>query len=227
LWEDGVLAKHYQSFKTEELMDIVTTVLDQMPDISRPHSKFMAELLRLFLYFRGKANFRNFSRYSIYCEKTFSRWFRKDFDFIGFNILLLKNILKKDFELVAAIDCSFVSKSGKASFGIGHFYNGSHSKAEKGLEISMLAIVDVAYNTAYQFSPQQTLPAAELENLTVNEHSKLTHYWRLKLTRLWSILFLFCFWCFGGLSIEPAPPRANSNRWRCGAGAVVKTGFRS
>ena len=66
-------------------MDIVTTVLDQMPDISRPQSKFMVELLRLFLYFRGKANFRNFSRYSLYCEKTFSRWFRKNFDFIGFN----------------------------------------------------------------------------------------------------------------------------------------------
>lgn len=153
-------------------MDIVTTVLDQMPDISRPQSKFMAVLLRLFLYFRGKANFRNFSRYSLYCEKTFSRWFRKDFDFIGFNILLLKNILNADLELVAAIDCSFVSKSGKASFGIGQFYNGSHSKAEKGLEISMLAIVDVAYNTAYQFSTQQTLPAADFEELTGNEGNK-------------------------------------------------------
>ena len=153
-------------------MDIVTTVLDQMPDISRPQSKFMVVLLRLFLYFRGKANFRNFSRYSLYCEKTFSRWFRKNFDFIGFNTLLLKNILNKDFELVVAIDCSFVSKSGKASFGIGQFYNGCHSKAEKGLEISMLAIVDVAYNTAYQFSTQQTLPAADFEDLTGNAGNK-------------------------------------------------------
>ncbi len=147
-------------------MDIVTTVLDQMPDISRPQAKFMAVVLRLFLYFRGRANFRNFSRYSGYCEKTFSRWFRKDFDFIAFNILLLKNALKEDYELVAATDCSFVSKSGKATFGIEYFYNGSHAKAEKGLEISMLAIVDTTSNTAYQLSTRQTLPALAFEKLT-------------------------------------------------------------
>jgi hypothetical protein len=153
-------------------MDIVTTVLDQMPALSRPQSKFMAVLLRLFLYFRGKANFRNFSRYSGFGEKTFSRWFRKNFDFTSFNIILLKFVLHEDHELVAAIDCSFISKSGRGTFGVDYFYNGSHSKAEKGLEISTLAIVDVRYNTAYQLSTRQTLPAAEFEELTGNQGGK-------------------------------------------------------
>ncbi len=57
---------------------------------------------------------------------------------------------------VAAMDCSFVSKSGRHTYGIDNFYNGKHSKAEKGLEISTLAVVDVTYNTAYNLSTRQT-----------------------------------------------------------------------
>ena len=38
------------------------------------------------------------------------------------------------------------------------FYNGKQGKAEKGLEISTLALVDVNYNTAYNISTRQTCP---------------------------------------------------------------------
>jgi len=54
--------------------------------------------------------------------------------------------------LVVAIDCSFISKSGKQTYGLDKFSNGKQGKAEKGLEISSLAIVDVDYNTAYNLS---------------------------------------------------------------------------
>jgi hypothetical protein len=38
---------------------------------------------------------------------------------------------------IAAIDCSFIPKSGKATYRIEYFYNGTAGKAEKGLEISL------------------------------------------------------------------------------------------
>jgi hypothetical protein len=33
------------------------------------------------------------------------------------------------------MDASFVPKSGKHTYGLDRFWNGSHSRAEKGLEI--------------------------------------------------------------------------------------------
>jgi len=41
---------------------------------------------------RGKVNFRNMSRYSDLSEKTYSRQFRKPFDFADFNQHLLQKV---------------------------------------------------------------------------------------------------------------------------------------
>ena len=46
-------------------------------------------------------------------------------------------------ELVSAHDASFIPKSGKQTFGFGYFFNGCASRAERGLEISTLAVVEV------------------------------------------------------------------------------------
>jgi hypothetical protein len=42
--------------------------------------------------------------------------------------------------------------SGKHTYGLDRFYNSKPGKAEKGLEISTLALVDVTDNTAYNLS---------------------------------------------------------------------------
>jgi Archaeal putative transposase ISC1217 len=59
-------------------------------------------------------------------------------------------------EQVAAIDCSFIPKSGKTTWGVDSFYNGSIGKSEKGLEISVISIVDVDACQGYTLSVQQT-----------------------------------------------------------------------
>ena len=48
---------------------------------------FMVALLMNLMRLRGKANYRNLSRYSNYHEKSYSRWFKRDFDFLEFNRL--------------------------------------------------------------------------------------------------------------------------------------------
>jgi hypothetical protein len=50
------------------------------------------------------------------------------------------------------------AKSGKGTRGIEYFYNGSAGKAEKGLEIAVIAVVDVDSKQAYTLSVQQTSP---------------------------------------------------------------------
>ena len=64
-------------------------------------------------------------------------------------------------ELVSAHDTSFISKSGKQTFGLGHFFNGCASRAARGLEMSTLAVVDVTHRCAFTLAVAQTPPGEE------------------------------------------------------------------
>jgi hypothetical protein len=104
----------------------------------------------------GKANFTNLSRYGDYSERTYGRQYRQSFDFIKFNSEAIAMAILPSREQVAAIDCSFVKKSGKTTWGIDSFYNGSAGKSEKGLEISVISVVDIDACQGYTLSVQQT-----------------------------------------------------------------------
>lgn len=110
------------------------------------------------------------SRYSDYHEKTYSRGFLCSFDFVKFNQLSLSQIRSSGNTLIAAVDCSFINKSGKHTYGLDKFYNGSQCKAEKGLEISTLAVVDVTYNTAYNLSTRQTPLSQKPDETRVDQY---------------------------------------------------------
>lgn len=56
------------------------------------------------------------------------------------------------------MDCSFIAKSGKKTYGLDWFYNGSASRTEKGLEISLIAVIDPETRQAYSLGVQQTPP---------------------------------------------------------------------
>jgi hypothetical protein len=75
---------------------------------------------------------------------------------VEFNRLAIAPLIQNQETLVAALDCRFIQKSGKHSEGLGKFYHSQHGRAETGLEISTLALIDVDYNTAYHLSTRQT-----------------------------------------------------------------------
>ena len=112
----------------------------------------------------GKANFTNLSRYGEYSERsgspatqrTYRRQYQKSFDFIPFHAQTIAAAIAPSREQIAAIDCSFIGKSGKQTWGIDNFYNGSISKSQKGLEISVIAVVDVSAHQGYTLSVKQT-----------------------------------------------------------------------
>jgi len=122
---------------------------------------------------RGRATYSNLSRYSELSEKTYRRWFGKKLDFMEFNRLGINEIIPASQKKIAAMDCSFMEKSGEKTYGLGKFYNSKQSKAEKGLEISTLAVIDVDYNTAYHLSTRQTpIQAKNAEETRVHEYLK-------------------------------------------------------
>src|SRR5499427_7281732 len=119
-------------------MTLVHDILKQMPGLGQPQRKFLATLFVTILVLRGRVNFRNLSRYCDYSERTIARQFREPFDWPDFHQRVL----------ITAHDASFIPKSGKQTFGLGHFFNGCASRAERALEIATLAVVDVTRRCA-------------------------------------------------------------------------------
>ena len=142
-------------------MTLVYDILKQMPGLRQPQRQFLATLFVTILVLRGRVNFRNLSRYCNYSERTIARQFREPFDWPDFHQRVLLTALDPRSELVSAHDASFIPKSGKQTFGLGHFFNGCASRAERGLEMSTLAVVDVTRRCAFTLAAGQTPPGEE------------------------------------------------------------------
>ena len=142
-------------------MRLLQSVLTRLKQTKAPQRKFVTHLFGLLLMLPGHATFRNMSRYSPYHERTFARWYDTNLDWVALNKAVIIEIVPADHEQALIIDASFVSKSGKHTYGLDRFWNGSHSRAEKGLEISALAWLDLTEKCAYGLSVEQTPPSPE------------------------------------------------------------------
>src|SRR6058998_571144 len=137
---------------------MVKEILQQMPAVGKPQATFLETLFATILALRGRVNFRNLSRYCDYCERTIARQFRRCFDWPDFHQRVITVALDPRSEVISAQDASFIPKSGKQTFKLGHFFNGCASRAERGLEISTLAVVDVTRRCALTLAVAQTPP---------------------------------------------------------------------
>ena len=137
-------------------MTIVKESLHQMPAVGKSQAQFLETLFATILALRGRVNFRNLSRYCDDGERTIARQFRRCFDWPDFHQRLITVALDPRSEVISAQDASFIPKSGKQTFGLGHFFNGCTSRAERGLEISTLAVVDVTRRCAFTLAVAQT-----------------------------------------------------------------------
>lgn len=142
-------------------MRLLQSVLSRLKQTKKPQYKFVTHLLGLLLMLPGHATFRNLSRYSPYHERTFSRWYGRTLDWVSLNKGAITEVVPPEHEQALVMDASFVPKSGKHTYGLDRFWNGSHSRAEKGLELSTLAWLDITGNCAYCLSVEQTPPSAE------------------------------------------------------------------
>jgi hypothetical protein len=145
-------------------MKLTRTILEEMTNVGKWQKEFFDMLIQTMLSIPNQVNFSSLSRYSGVLEKRFRRWFKKAFDFCTFNSKSISQVIKPGNELVAALDQSFIDKSGKATWGRATFWNGCESKAEKGLEVSLFALIDIATNTAFSLFAEQTPPDDEIQS---------------------------------------------------------------
>src|SRR5258705_9140976 len=107
-------------------MRLLQSVLPGLSQTKQPQRKFLAHLLGRLLMLPGHATFRNLSRYSSYDERTFSRWYAREFDFVSFNKAAIIHVMPPEHEQALVVDASFVPKSGKKTYGLDRFWNVRH-----------------------------------------------------------------------------------------------------
>jgi hypothetical protein len=115
-------------------------------------------LLPTILLLCGKVNFTNLSRYSGLSEKSFRRHYSQTFNFTQLNAHLMALSPSKVEVRIAAMDHSFIPKSGQQTYGLDWFYNGTASRSQKGLEISTIAVIGIDTHQTYTLSARQTPP---------------------------------------------------------------------
>src|SRR5215813_10430438 len=158
-------------------MTIVSDILQQMPAVRQPQRKFLAVLFATILALRGRVTCRNLSRYCKYSERTLARQFRTTFDWPDFHQRVMTAALEPHSELISVQDASFIPKSGKQTFGLGHFFNGCANRAERGLQISTLVVVDVTRRCALTLAVAQTPPGkADAQKNKCEEETRMDFY---------------------------------------------------
>ncbi len=123
--------------------------------------------------------FSNMCRYVGLCERTFARQFSKYFCFAEFNQKLVASVLTKNPKIAVAFDPFFMPKAGESTHGLGKFWSGGNSRVEKGLEASVLCVVDLIQRTAYALAAAQTPSSEELKKLNAPDQETSRIDWFL------------------------------------------------
>ena len=135
-------------------LSFIEAKLQQVDGIRKPQLKFLSTLFEVMWTVPHRINFLNMGRFSPLSEQTFRLQFKKGFDFLRLYISMLRGNRQKERLLV--FDPSFISKSGKHTYGLARYWNGKAQRSEKGLEIGCLGVIDVADGTAYHLLAKQT-----------------------------------------------------------------------
>jgi hypothetical protein len=152
---------HHSTLSSDESRTIITRIIANLPNVGKRQSAFIAHVLTLFLVVRGRRNFTNAARYGFHTESAYRRAFAEPFDWLSFNVELVRKSGGSD--AIIAFDPSFIPKSRKKTAHIGMFWSGASGKALHGLEIGCLAAVDLGRNTALHLEAVQTPNTAELK----------------------------------------------------------------
>ena len=153
--------------KTTELdqyLEIIHSVLVKSTvKINKWRENFMLEVLLLYLIIPGRINFLQLGRYGKAGEQRYRQQFGRKFDWLSFNATLAESHLGN--RLAIAFDPSYISKSGKCTPYLGHFWSGCAKMAKRGLEISGIGVIDIDLHTCLHLEAVQTPPTKTLEQV--------------------------------------------------------------
>lgn len=159
------------------IKQILTAIFARIDVKHKWQKDFLLELFELIFSIQGRFTFENAARYSTYNECTFRRNFAKFFDWLSFNIAIMAMGGLNCFGLViGAIDCSYLPKAGKKTYGLDKFFSSVAGRAKKGLEISLLCLIDVISGTAWTLDVCQTPAGLSSKEGQQDEYTRIDFY---------------------------------------------------
>lgn len=148
------MKQHLTAFN--KAIGFISASIEQVTSITKPQKKFLNWLFEKWVMLPVRHNFLNIYRYGNggYSEKSIRHQFSRKINFPGWFQTAMGSLKKK--ECIAAFDPSYISKSGKKTYGKDWFCSGKDQQTKPGLEIGCLALVDVADAAAYSIEAVQT-----------------------------------------------------------------------
>jgi len=132
----------------------IKKILNKMQNVNKWQYNFLIEVFGLYLSIKGRINFLQFERFGARTEQSYRNQFSQDFDFIDFNKKLV--LAEGSGHYTIAFDPSYISKSGKSTYGVGYYWSGVASSTKWGLEIGGIAAIDIENHTAFHLEAAQT-----------------------------------------------------------------------
>ena len=152
----------------------INQILDGLRNLHKPQLKFLRVLFQTIFVCQPRINFSSLARHSDLNERTFRRQFRQTVDFVEINEAIIK---QADCQIIAfAMDASFIKKSGKETFGLDKFWNGTAGRAEKGLEASIISLVCRKQNASFVLTVDQTAPNLSNREKDVARQTRIDFY---------------------------------------------------
>ncbi len=143
--------------------------------VGKRQRAFVSELFRVLLAHQGRATFTNLARYSKLHEHTFRRHFNRAFDWLAFNLVLLRLGTHPGETLIGVFDTSFLPKSGKKTYGLDKFFSPLAKSIRTGLEVSLLGVVATESRRAFVLDATQTPPGLSTKATGPN-YSRIDFY---------------------------------------------------
>jgi hypothetical protein len=159
------------------IKEILTTIIARISVQHKWQADFLCEIFELIFSIQGRLTFENLARYSHMSERTFRRNYKKFFDWLDFNWQLIMLYVEIDqATLIAAIDCSYIPKAGKSTYGLDKFFSSVAGRAKKGLEISLLCLINTQDGKAWALDVSQTPVGLSTKQDDPDRLTRVDHY---------------------------------------------------
>lgn len=143
------------------MTEITTLLIHLQPFLSTCHFRQLTLISEALLMMQGRITIQGISRWTNEggSYRTLQRFFATPFDWGQLHWLLIKPfILKTSGVLLIAGDATVVTKSGKASFGLGRFFSSIYSRAVPGLSFQVLSLIEVDRGRSWPLLMEQIMP---------------------------------------------------------------------
>lgn len=122
----------------------------------KPQETYIAHVTALLQWLPERANFTGLEHCGGRSARTHARWFARPFPFVRLAVAALGAAHPRSLWELPIVDASFVPKSGRGTWGTGWFWSGMARAARWGLEVTLLAAVDVEEGGAYPLGARQS-----------------------------------------------------------------------